>query len=81
MKWLKCYAIGFVVATFALTAMQSYSRPGQDQRTAAVIAMAAVWPITAAVVLGGSIGEVASDGWDAEITAARLEKQNATSRQ
>lgn len=48
---------------------------------AATIAIAAVWPIAAVFVLGGSIGEVASDGWDAELTAARLEKQNAMSRQ
>lgn len=81
MKWLKCYAVGFIVTAFAITGMQSYNRPGKDQRIAGTVVMAAVWPLTAAIVLGGSIGEVASDGWDAEITAARLEKQNAASRQ
>ena len=81
MKWLKCYAVGFIVTAFAITGMQSYNRPGKDQRIAGTIVMAAVWPLTVAIVLGGSIGEVASDGWDAEITAARLEKQNAASRQ
>jgi len=80
-KWLKCYAVGFIVTAFAITGMQSYNRPGKDQRIAGTVVMAAVWPLTAAIVLGGSIGEVASDGWDAEITAARLEKQNAASRQ
>jgi hypothetical protein len=29
-------------------------------------------PITTAIVVGGTIGEVASDDWDAEKTARRL---------
>ena len=80
MKWLKRYAIGFIITTFVLAGMQAYRHPGkEEQGLGAAVLLGAVWPIAAAVMLGGCVGELASDGWDAEITAARLEKRNATS--
>ena len=74
MKWFKHYAIGCLIALLVLSAMEKSARPDQELQLRALLTLAAVWPITAAIVVGGSIGEVASDGWDAEKTAKRLSK-------
>jgi hypothetical protein len=74
MKWFKRYIIGFLIAMFVFAGMDAYSQPGKDPRVGTALALAIVWPITVAVVVGSTIGEVASDGWDAEKTATRLEK-------
>ena len=52
--------------------MYAYNRPGKDLPVGAIVALAVVWPITTAIVVGDTIGEVASDDWDAEKTAGRL---------
>jgi hypothetical protein len=54
--------------------MYACNRPGKDLPVSAIVTLAVVWPITAAIVAGATIGEVASDGWDAEKTVRRLEK-------
>jgi hypothetical protein len=74
MKWFKRYAMSCVIAMFVLAAMQGYARPGKDQPVAGIVALAVVWPITAALAVGSSIGEIASDDWDAEKTYLRLKK-------
>jgi hypothetical protein len=70
----KGYAIGSLIVMTILAGMDAYNRPGQDLRIGTIVAMSAVWPVTVAIVAGVSIGEVASDGWDVEKTAKRLEK-------
>jgi hypothetical protein len=75
MKWFKRYAIGCLIAMFVITGMYAYNRPGRDLPVRAIVTLAAVWPITAAIVAGVTIGEVASDGWDAEKTSRRLDKE------
>ena len=72
MKWFKRYAIGGLIFMFVTTAMYASNRPGKDLPIRTILTMAAVWPITTAIVLGDTIGEIASDGWDAEKTVARL---------
>ncbi|MHC2578999.1 hypothetical protein ACVI1J_009288 [Bradyrhizobium diazoefficiens] len=62
MSWKKKYAIGCLIALFAFTAMDSYDRPDRDVRFGAVIVMAAVWPVTVSVILGGAVGEMVRDG-------------------
>ena len=71
-KWFKRYAIGLLIAMSVVTGMYGYNRPGKDLPVGAIVALAVVWPITAAIVVGSTIGEVASDGWDVEKTATRL---------
>jgi len=72
-KWLKRYAISCLIAMFVIAGIVGYVRPGKDLRVDAIVTMAVVWPIIAAITVGTCIGEVASDGWDAEKTAKRLE--------
>lgn len=74
MTWFKRYAIGCLIAMFVITGMYAANRPGKDLPLRAIVTLAVVWPITAAIVVGATIGEVASDGWDAEKTVGRLEK-------
>jgi hypothetical protein len=71
-KWFIRYAIGCLIAMFVIAGMYGYNRPGKDLPVGAVVALAVVWPITAAIVAGVTIGEVASDDWDAEKTVSRL---------
>jgi hypothetical protein len=71
-KWFKRYAIGCLIAMSVVAGMYGYNRPGKDLPVGAVVALALVWPITAAIVAGITIGEVASDDWDAEKTVSRL---------
>jgi hypothetical protein len=58
--WVKRYAISCLVATFVFAALDGYKRPGQSMRAGAIVVTAAVWPIFAALVVGSSVGEVAS---------------------
>ena len=46
-------------ALFVLSAIDANKRPTNDLRTGAVIVAAAVWPVTLAIVLGTTVGEVA----------------------
>jgi hypothetical protein len=71
-KWFKRYAIGCLIAMFVIAGMYADNRPGKDLPVRAIVTLAVVWPITAAIVVGGTIGEVASDDWDAEKTVRRL---------
>ena len=73
-EWFKRYAIGCLIAMFVITGMYASNRPGKDLPLRAIVTLAVVWPITAAIVVGSTIGEVASAGWDAEKTVRRLEK-------
>ena len=62
MSWKRKYAISCLVAVFAFTAMDSYDRPNGDVRFGAVVLMAAVWPVTVSLILGGAVGEMLRDG-------------------
>ncbi|KGJ69943.1 hypothetical protein BJA5080_04292 [Bradyrhizobium diazoefficiens SEMIA 5080] len=66
MSWKKKYAIGCLIALFVFTAMDSYDRPNRDVRFGAVIVMAAVWPVTVSVILGGAVGGMVRDGLPSE---------------
>ncbi|AJA63426.1 hypothetical protein BJA01nite_02760 [Bradyrhizobium japonicum] len=66
MSWKKKYAIGCLTAMFVFTAMNSYDRPNRDVPFGAVIVMAAVWPITVTLILGGTVGEMVRDGVPSE---------------
>lgn len=66
MSWKKKYSIGCLIATFVFTAMNSYDRPNSDVPFGTVIIMAAVWPLTASLILGGAVGEMARDGLPTE---------------
>ena len=58
MKWFKRYAIGFLIALFVFTWADS-SRDGfKNARLGGVLIMATFWPISAAVVLGGTVAEI-----------------------
>ena len=58
MKCFKRYAVSCLVAMFVFAAIDGYNRPGQDPRFGAILITAAVWPVFAAIVVGGSIGDV-----------------------
>ena len=61
MKWLKRYAIGFLIALFLLAGIDGYKRPGGEPRFSAIL-VAAAWPIVITFAVGSTIGEVARCG-------------------
>ena len=60
-KWLKRYAIGFLIALFVLAGIDGYKRPGGEPRFSAIL-MAAAWPIVITIAVGSTIGEAARCG-------------------
>ena len=61
MKWFKVYAIGCLIWLVLGGISDGYRHPGQDMRYGAIIVVAAGWPIATAVIVGSTIGEIASD--------------------
>jgi len=59
MKWFKRYAIGCLIAMIVLAASDGYKHPDMDLRVGAIVAVAVIWPIMAAIIVGDAIGEVA----------------------
>jgi hypothetical protein len=60
-KWFKRYLIGCLIALFVLAGVDGYYRPGQNPREGAIIVAAVGWPVTTAIVVGSTIGEIVSD--------------------
>ena len=60
-RWLKRYAISCLIAMFALAVEDGYHRPGMHQNFGSIITMGVAWPVTAAVVVGIAVGEVARE--------------------
>ena len=58
MKWLKRYAIGFLIALLFFTWADSYPDGVKSLRMGPVILTAALWPITGIIVLGGSAATI-----------------------
>lgn len=61
MKWFKRYLIGCLIALLVLAGVDGYFRPGQNPREGAIIVAAVGWPVTTAIVVGSTIGEIVSD--------------------
>ena len=61
MKWLKRYAIGFLIALFFFTWANAYPDGGKNMKFGPVIVAAALWPITVTIVLGGSTASLMRD--------------------
>ena len=61
MTWFKRYAISCLIVMFVLGCIDGYTRPGKDMRMGAIVIMAVGWPVLAAIIIGSSIGEVASE--------------------
>jgi len=57
-KWLKRYAIGFLIALFFFTWADSHPDGSKSLRMGSVIVAAALWPITVTIVLGGSAADL-----------------------
>jgi hypothetical protein len=60
-SWLQRYAITCLVALFAFTAWDAYSRPNHEVRVGAVIVLAVVWPIAVTIAAGSAVGEMARE--------------------
>ena len=57
--WTKRYAVSCLVALFVLSGIDAYNRPTNDVRIGGAIVLAAVWPVTLAITVGGAVGAVA----------------------
>jgi hypothetical protein len=60
--WIKRYAVGFLLALCVLSGIDAHKRPVEGVRFGSVIMMAAAWPMTLAIVVGGTVGGVVRDG-------------------
>jgi hypothetical protein len=60
-KWFKRYAIGCLIAVFVFAGVDGYSRPGKDLREGAIVVAAVGWPITTAIIVSSTIGEIVSE--------------------
>ena len=58
MKWLKRYAIGFLIALLFFTWANAFPDGAKGFKMGPVIVAAALWPITGTIVLGGSIASL-----------------------
>lgn len=57
-KWLKRYAIGFMIALTFFTWANAYPDGVKNMKFGAVIVTAALWPIAVPIVLGGSAADL-----------------------
>jgi hypothetical protein len=57
MSWIKRYALSCLIAVFILGARDGYKHPGERDFGSTLI-MGAAWPVTIAVVLAYTAGEL-----------------------
>ena len=56
-KWLKRYALSYLIVLFIFSGLDSYRHPTNDVRWGALAAVAAVWPVVLAIAFGSTAGE------------------------
>lgn len=61
MNWFKRYLWGCLIAVLVLSAIDSYSHPGEHARYDAILLASAGWPVVAALIVGSTIGGVVHD--------------------
>jgi hypothetical protein len=57
-SWSKRYLIGCLIAAVFFAGLDAYRRPGEDANLATILVASAGWPVFAALVVGGTIGDV-----------------------
>ncbi|MCP3383035.1 hypothetical protein NLM31_21950 [Bradyrhizobium sp. CCGUVB4N] len=57
MSWFKRYLISFLIAVVFFAGFDAYKRPGEDARLATILVASAGWPLFAALVVGGAVGD------------------------
>ena len=60
--WTKRYAIGFLLSLCVLSGIEAAEKPFNEVRFDSILTLAAVWPITVAIVAGSAVGVVAREG-------------------
>lgn len=61
MNWFKRYLISCVVAVVFFAGVDAYKQPGGDTHLATIVLASVGWPVFAALVVGGAMGDVAHD--------------------
>jgi hypothetical protein len=59
--WTKRYAVSCLLALFVFSGIEAYRNPTDDMRVGGVILLAAVWPVTLAVLVGWTVGDFARE--------------------
>ena len=67
MTCFKRYAVSCLIALFVFAGIDGYQRPGEDPRFGAILVTAAVWPVVAAIAVGGAIGAVTRETKDGKL--------------
>ena len=57
MNWFKRYVVGCLIAMVFFAGLDAYRRPGEDAHLATILVASAGWPIFAALVVGGTLGD------------------------
>ncbi|MDA9407250.1 hypothetical protein [Bradyrhizobium sp. CCBAU 45384] len=55
--WFKRYVVSCLIAVVFFAGYDAYRRPGEDAHLATILVVSAGWPVFAALVVGGSIGD------------------------
>ena len=58
MNWFKRYLVSFLIAMVFFAGFDAYRRPGEQANLATILVASAGWPIFAALVVGGTLGDV-----------------------
>ncbi|MDA9436064.1 hypothetical protein [Bradyrhizobium sp. CCBAU 51627] len=59
MSWFKRHlVVGCLIAVVFFAVLDAYRWPGEDAHLATILVASAGWPVFAALVVGGAIGDV-----------------------
>lgn len=61
MSGFKRYLVSCLIAMAFFAGVDAYKRPGGDTHFATILVASAGWPVFAALVVGGTIGDVVHD--------------------
>ena len=58
MNWFKRYLVGCLIAVVFFAGFDAYRQPDGAPHLATILVVSAGWPVFAALVVGGTIGDV-----------------------
>lgn len=61
MNWFKRYLVGCLIAVVFFAGVDACKRPGGETHLATIMVASVGWPVFAALVVGGAIGDVVHD--------------------
>jgi hypothetical protein len=60
-SWFKRYLVGCLIAVVFFAGLDAYRRPGEEAHLATILVASVGWPVFAALVVGGVVGDVVHD--------------------